>query len=321
MDRELIAQIKEQIDKAGSIVINMHRNPDLDSAGSALALYHVLRGMNKKVKLIGPDPVPDSFDFLPGREFAETVDMATFRFGDYDLFLIIDTGSLSHLTGKKDGTLPAVPAIVIDHHVVNTVPAEKRFIMPEMSSTAEVIYNLLTIWNVPIDQQIATCLLAGILSDTQMFRFTGNNAQVMETAAKLVSLGGDKVGVTKAMYENMSEKDVKFYGKLLTEAVIDKQSRFIMVTVPYETYKAYGEPKGVRNIACDYLRGIKDIEFAVVGVEELPGQLFLSFRSKGYDVSQIALKLGGGGHKEAAGATVYDVYETAVYQLESVLSH
>lgn len=315
MDMATLEELKKRIFEAESILVNIHRNPDLDSVGSAMAMSHALTKIGKKVTVISPDFVPSPFSFLdPDRE-VKKIDFSAFDFSSYDLFVILDTGSLSHLTGKKEGILPALPTVLIDHHAVNTVEADLRYLIPTTHSTAEIIYHILTEWKIKIDQKIATALLAGILSDTLMFRFSGNDPQVIETVAELIRKGGDKEKVTKAMFEGMDMVRVKLYGKLLSEAQFDQKGSFVYVTIPHAVYEAYDNQKGIRDAASDYLRGVKGALFAVVGIEENPGELFLSFRSTEYDVSKLAIALGGGGHRQAAGATVYGVYEESIKKI------
>jgi len=320
MDMQVLTRIKEAILSAKSIVINVHRNPDLDSVGSSEALERVITLMGKEVVRICPDPIPSAFSFLTGSKDIKTVDFKTYDFSRHDLLIVIDTGSVSHLTGQRDGVVPQLKKIVIDHHSINNVPADIRLIDTNSSSAAEIIYTILKVCDVTIDQQIATSLAAGILSDTQMFRFSGNRTKEIDIVSDLVKKGGDKDAICDAMFGHMDIKKVQLYGEVLSSAVIDSSHTYVTVFVDNGTYTTYGAPKGVRDSAADYLRGIEGVQFAVVGIEEKPGQLFLSFRSTGRDISKLSLSLGGGGHKLAAGATVYESFEQAKKKVLEVLS-
>lgn len=320
MDTEVLQKIRHSIEGAQSIVINVHRNPDLDSVGSSEALSRAISLMGKEVVRISPDPIPAAFSFLTGSKDIKVVDFGTYDFSSYDLLIVIDTGSVSHLTGQHDRALPKIKKIVIDHHFVNTVPVDVRLIDTKASSSSEIVYNILKVWNIVIDQQIATSLLAGILSDTQMFRFSGKNTTVIDIVSDLMKKGGDKDAICDAMFGHMDIKKVQLYGEVLSSALIDSSHTYVTVFVDNGTYTKYGSPKGVRDSAADYLRGIEGVEFAVVGIEEKPGQLLLSFRSTGRDISKLSLSLGGGGHKLAAGATVYDSFEEAKNKVMEVVS-
>lgn len=315
----MLTDIKEVIRLAKSIVINVHRNPDLDTVGSSEALQGALSQMGKNAVRICPDPIPASFSFLTATKNIQTVDFMKYDFGRHDLFLILDTGSISHLTGQQHGQLPKIKTIVIDHHSVNTVPADIRLINTESSSTAEIIYNIMKVWNIEIDQKIATALAAGILSDTQLFRFSGNRTKEIDMVSDLIKKGADKNAVCEAMFGHMELNRVKLYGRVISEVTV-VEKRYAFVFIDHATFLKYGSPKGVRDAASDYLRGIEGIEYAVVGIEEKPGELFLSFRSRVYEVSRLASALGGGGHKQAAGATVYDTFEQAKNKVMQILS-
>ena len=306
-----VNEIKKAIDGANSIVINVHRSPDLDSIGSSQALYQAVKSMGKKAVRICPDTVPPSASFLKYSHDIQMVAFETFDFSKFDLFLIADTGSLSQLNGNKDGFFPAIKSAVIDHHSVSTVPATLKFVDTSASSTAEILYSLFETWDVPIDQEMATALLAGILADSSMFRFSGSKVKPLETVIELMKLGADKEAIMEAMFSHIPIMKAKLYGTLLSEAEFDRERGFIFAALPFEVYDEYGKPRGMRDSTSDYLRGIEGARFAVVGLEEKKGQLILSFRSNGYDVSKLAQKIGGGGHVQAAGAIVSGTFEEA----------
>ena len=95
-------QILKTIKQSNNILINVHRNPDLDSIGSAVALYQALTKMGKKVVLVCPHQIPENFKFLKGADKVMTIDFSSYNFSPFDLFLIADSGSYDIVTGSKE---------------------------------------------------------------------------------------------------------------------------------------------------------------------------------------------------------------------------
>ncbi|NDK10393.1 hypothetical protein GW846_06490, partial [Candidatus Gracilibacteria bacterium] len=134
-----------EIKKAKNILINIHRNPDLDSIGSATALYQALIKMKKKVTLICPHEIPENYKFLKGADLVETIDFKTWADTEvrpYDLFLILDSGSYDIVTGSKEIKLPDMKKIIVDHHQTNNwSDCLLKLLDIEASSTAEIVYQ------------------------------------------------------------------------------------------------------------------------------------------------------------------------------------
>src|SRR3990167_3127647 len=150
MHFEKSKKILEALKKANNILVNVHRNPDLDSVGSALAFKYILNKLGKKVTIIGPHPVEPAFLFLPGANTIKVVDFHTFDFKPYDLFLILDSASAQIVTSDPKLPLPSLPLLVIDHHKGNNIQAGIKLVKEDASATAEIIYYLLKDWEMKI---------------------------------------------------------------------------------------------------------------------------------------------------------------------------
>src|SRR3989344_24938 len=131
--------ILKEISKAKNILINVHRNPDLDSIGSATALYQALIKMKKKANLICPHEIPENFKFLKGADKVMTIDFSSYNFSPFDLFLIADSGSYDIVTGSKEIKLPNIKKIIIDHHKTNDFTDVEINLHDEIAATAEII--------------------------------------------------------------------------------------------------------------------------------------------------------------------------------------
>ena len=297
----LSKSILSEIKKANKILINVHRNPDLDSVGSATALGQALQKMGKKVSYICPHQIPESFSFIKDANKIQTLDFMNFT----DLFIILDSGSYDIVTGSKEIKLPEIKKIIIDHHMTDTW---KKYVYrlwdTGASATAEIVYRMLTDWNIEIDENIATSLLSGIAGDTVFFKYPKNPSVTFSIVNELLKNGAEYDLLVEKFSDSLSFGFVKLLGEFLNNMKSEK--RFVWSAIPYKTFEKYGKPKGVREAAADsYFRSIKDIDFGVALLEFEPGVINMSFRSKkNFDVSKLAQSFGGGGHKNAAGATV-----------------
>jgi len=304
----LSKSILKEIKKANKILINVHRNPDLDSIGSATALYQALIRMGKKVILICPHEIPENFRFLKGTDKVKTVDFSSFDFSLYDLFIILDSGSYDIVTGSKEVKLSDIKKIVIDHHRTNLFNNVEIKLYDELSATCEIIYQMLIDWGVGIDKDMATSLFSGIAGDTVFFKYGGNTKLTFKIATELLNLGADKSKLIDQAFDSFDFGLVKLIGETLEkmEKETSPAGEFIYSIIDYQTYEKYGKPKGARELVADFFaRSIKGYGFGIIIFEVEKNVFSLSFRSKeNVDVSEIAKKLGGGGHKCAAGATI-----------------
>lgn len=321
MNYEQSAQILDEIKKANKILVNCHRGPDSDSVGSATALARVLEKMGKESAIICPSEIPADLKFL-GTEKIQTVDFTKFNFSEYDLFLTIDSSAYSMVSGFKETVMPQIPIIVMDHHISNEGFGKINLIDSTMTSTGELLFKVFTDWGVEIDKKIAQSLLTGIIGDTGSFQYQNVGAETLRNAAKLIELGADKDEIIKNIYRNIDFTEVKLWGKFIENMEVDEEFGFVWAAIPHSLYKEYGEPYSAKeDVANLFFPIVKGTDFGMVMVEMEERLLSISFRSKSdFDVSVIAQKLGGGGHKAAAGARIEGLpFDSAVTKvLETV---
>lgn len=306
-------KILNEIKKAKSILLNAHRNPDLDSIGASTAMKKVLENMGKKVEIVCPTAVPIDFLFLKGADKIKKVDFLSFNFRSYDLFIVLDSGSYDIVTGSKQIKLRKNPEIVIDHHQTNKfTDVNYRLYDHKASATCEIIYKLLIDWGINIDQDLATGLFSGIAGDTVFFRYTENTKETYKIIGDLVERGADKDLLVEKIFNNYEFASIQLVGEFLKN--MKKEKNFVWSAVDYETFSKYNRPKGIRELAADlFFQSVKGAKFGLAMLEEEKGKVSLSFRSiKDTDVSKIAKTLGGGGHKNAAGATVMGEFKNTV---------
>ena len=308
MNYPLSKEILEEIKKANKILVNCHRSPDADSAGSALALYEALTSFTKDAKVICPDRLPEDLKFLPFSEKVEKIDFGEFDFAAYDLFIVLDSGNVAMVTKKKEVSLPKIRKIVIDHHKTNESFGDINLIDNKISSTAELLYDIFEDWKTDITPTIAQNLLAGIIADTGVFAYSGVTTRTLKIAQSLMEKGADKKEIILNVFKSFPFPKVKFWGEILRRMEWDEELKFVWAAVPHEVYQKFSGPASAKESAATLFdKVVKDTDFGMIMVEEEKGVLSISLRGRtDFDVSRIAEELGGGGHVSAAGAKLYE---------------
>lgn len=322
MNYQFSDTVLKEIKKAKKILLNCHRSPDPDSVGSALSLYMVLKDMGKEVKVICPDDISDNCKFLPNSEVVEKVNFYQFKFSEYDLFILLDSGSWEMASGSREIPTPKIPMIVIDHHMTNEGYGNQNYVDGKKSSAAEMLYLIFEDWKVKINKDIAQLILTGIIADTGVFEYPGVTPRTLDIAKSLMERGGDKDLAVLNIYRSISFNKIKFWGEILRRMEIDEEYKFIWAAIPYSLYEEFDKPASAKDSASSlFAPVVETTDFGMVMVEEEEKMLSISFRSRtGYDVSKLAKKLGGGGHITAAGARVRGLSfdEAVIKVLETV---
>ena len=191
-----IEGIKNEIEKANSIVILAHENPDGDAVGSALAMYLVLKRMNKEVDVIFPE-FPNTFKFLP---CADEVKVEG-KNESYDLAIAVDVTGINRLNGYSKYFEDANVKIQIDHHGSNEMFADYNFVDPVSPACAQTLIFIIEQLGIEIDKQIGTCLLTGIITDTGGFKYEGVSAETFEFVSGLLAKGVNVSDVYKKVLQ------------------------------------------------------------------------------------------------------------------------
>ncbi len=308
-------RILEEIKKAKKILVSCHRGPDPDSIGSAMAFYYFLASLDKEVETVCLDNVLHYCNFLPSIEIIKRVDYKKLDFSKFDLFIIPDSGSWDMVTGSDSVELPKVTTIVIDHHKTNKGFGKINLVDKKATSTAEILYLMFKDMDIKITPDIATALLTGVISDTGIFQFKGVGAKTLGVAKNLMELGANKDEIVFSIYNSYEFNLLKFLGEVLLRIKKDAEYKFVWSAIPFDIYNKYSQPESAKEIAATmFSRIVEGTDFGMIMIETKEKSLAISLRSRtDFDVSQIAEVLGGGVHKNAAGATIKEKeYEKAV---------
>jgi bifunctional oligoribonuclease and PAP phosphatase NrnA len=283
-----------------TVLISVHKNPDGDALGSQLGLMMALEKIGKKVFVHNLDPVPEIYRFLPASGRITTGARVN---GTYDAFLVLDADPPR--TGLFNGTWPARTLINIDHHVTNPREWPTTWLDPNASATGEMIYRLITALGIPMDKDMALCLYTAVFTDTGSFRYSNTTPECMRIAATLIEAGADPWLVTENVYESFSFRRVDLLGKVLAGIERSPDGRIAWVLVTDELYRLTGTTAEDTDNFVNFVRSVKGVEVAVLFRQTGTEQYKISMRAKGrVDLSGLAVTLGGGGHKNAAGGVI-----------------
>ena len=315
-------RIFEEIKKADRILMHLHLGPDGDSLGSVLAVWRWLESLGKKVTVVSFDPVAEEFGFLEEVKKVKKADAAKLDFSQFDLWLALDSSDWNMITKNKNFRPPEdLMLINIDHHKTNVNYGKLNLVLPEKSSVAEVLFELFKRWKVEIDKKIATRLFLGIFMDTGGFFYLNTSPDTMRIGAELLERGADKERIVLEVYRSKPLKTLEYWAAVLARMKIDKRGKFVISTIPREILKGLELGKSERGGAAgQFLPLVKDTDFGVLLDEENPGEVSGSLRARtDFDVSKIAVAMGGGGHKAAAGFRMKGSIEEVEKKLRKVI--
>ena len=304
-----IQELKENIEKAKKIALLTHIRMDPDTFWSAAAFYYILEKMWKKVILLNDEKAPDDFSFLWANKIVSTnIDLKEFK---PDLVISLDAASISQLAEsyqKNKEIINSLPFFVIDHHISNPWFWKINIINPKASSTCEFLFSILKEINLIkyIDKKIATLLIAGILTDTNVFYNTNVSSKTHKISAELLELWADS---RKCIF-NFFKKNNLLKLKLLAKAieniriVKNKLNNWKNITITSLTKKDFEELKAKesdREWIVEYLINLENTEIAIFIYPIKNWQNKVSLRSQEYNVSELAQKFDWWGHKQASG--------------------
>jgi len=320
------SSILETVKKAKKILINIHPHADLDSVSSSLAFKKVIEKIDDKkdVLIISSEKIKENFSFL-GEEVKKikVIDFSSFNFSSFDLFLILDSSSYDRITGSKKIFLPKnIKRIVIDHHLNNLIESDIKLVDDKACATCEILFKLFLDWRVKISKNLATLILAGIAGDTVFFRYFSDVNNQVKIIVQLLDLGAD-FNLIRKNYFSYSLPFLQFLGEFLRRLKIEKikDKKFVWAVMSFEEYQRFGLPDTGQSFVADlFLAAVKDVDFGFLILEKEKNKLSISFRSKPeVNVAAVAQKLGGGGHKNAAGATVEGEFDKEVEKVLKII--
>lgn len=294
----MIERVIEVIDRCQRFIITSHVRLDGDALGSELALYWLLKELGKVAVVYNEDPTPENYLFLPG---ASQITHTMEDVSNYDAAFILDCSELERV-GKVAPRIQDIGVLVnIDHHVSNDGFCEIKLIDPQASSTGELVWRVLKAMNFKPTTEMATCLYTAILTDTGSFRYGNTTSQALQAASQMVLYGADPQLISQEIYENEPMEKIKLMARVLSSLTLEGEGKIACLTVTLEDLKETGAKRHYTEGFVDLGRRLRGVTVSLFFSQVSPDAFKVSMRSKNdVNVEQVARKLGGGGHRNAA---------------------
>ncbi len=304
---DLLAQIGDALRGAQSVHLVTHIRPDGDAVGSLLGLALALQAAGKKVQAIINDGIPANLRQIPGAK--EIIRQPE---GSADLWVVLDCSDLNRTGLEWSPDNP--PDINIDHHITNLNFARLNCVFPDAVATSAVLAEQLEYWGFPITRECAEALLTGIVSDSLGFRTNNTNPAALRLAADLMEKGADLPELYNRALMRRTFESARYWGEGLGKLQRDGKLIWTVLRLVDKIKVNYSGNDDADLV--NFLSTIDDAEIAIMFVEQKDGAVKVSWRAQpGYDVSQLALQYGGGGHPGASGATLQGSIEQVQEQV------
>jgi phosphoesterase RecJ-like protein len=294
MDEALLQAAGGRLHAAQRILVLSHIRPDGDAVGSLLGLGLSLQSAGKDVQMVLADGLPAHFRHLAGSEQVRNQVEGTF-----DLVVVLDCSDLKRVGGVLNESV--IPDLNVDHHPTNLNFAQVNLVEPQAVATAEMLAEYLPRLGLPVPEPVSSALLFGIITDTLGFRTANMTPKALRTAASLMEAGGDLVSLYYHGLLKRSFEAVKYWGAGISR--MQREGRLVWTALTQADRQAVGYPGRDDADLINALAGLENVDVVMILVEQPKGRVKVSWRAQpGYDVAELALSFGGGGHKAAAGA-------------------
>ena len=310
---ETVTSIARFLLENDDFVIGIHANPDGDCFGSACALAGALRKIGKKCLILSPSALPKRLRFL---NFCETeVLEGTDGYGkikdERKTYITVDVAS-DHLLGELSDIFSKQNGFAIDHHEKNSITAKRVFVDRTASAAGEIVYRIICeleewtnehIW----DEKIAGSVFGAISSDTGCFKYGNTSPETHRTAAFLLEKGADAREINYRLFDLKSPIQIAVESMAYDNIEYYENGKISFIYFSNEMLDSIGATASDTETVSQIGRGIEGVQIAVFMRDKAAGEFKLSVRcNNNADLSVLCASLGiGGGHKKAAGCTIF----------------
>lgn len=307
LSRELI----EKINDLKTIWLTTHPQADGDGLACQAAMTSALLGLGKTVKIMNFEPPSGKYRFLFDHAIGQKISVAVFD-ADLDpappeLIILFDTNDFRLIEPMVSWAKKRkVPIAVLDHHQGSAPEGTLVWTDSEAASSGEVLLSLLEAMNISMTPAIATALYASVVFDTQNFRFVRASARSHAMAAKLLPLVSEPEKIHESLFANLTPSKLGFIAASLAAMRIEAEGTLAVVTIAKSMFLRYAADPSDSGDVIDMALNVNSVKIALLLREDETGKWKISMRSKrGFSVLSAAELMGGGGHSNAAGATVF----------------
>ncbi|MDR1653053.1 MAG: bifunctional oligoribonuclease/PAP phosphatase NrnA [Prevotellaceae bacterium] len=329
IEQSSVAQIQAHIDENERFVIVSHVGPDGDAIGSALAMRHFLKTLNKQPVVVVPNAYPSFLKWMPAADeilvYENNKELADKQLAKADVIFIMDLNERRRMNILANAVVDDAPApkIMIDHHPQPDTFAKIIVSHPEIASTGELVFRLL--WQMgklsDINIACAECIYTGMMTDTGGFSYNSNSADIYHIVSMLISIGIDKDDIYRKVYNNYSENRIRLTGYATYRKMkLYPEYHTALIWLTRRELEQFnyvsGDAEGLVNLPMS----IEGVIFSVFMREE-SDKIRLSFRSQGsFPCNQYAQKVfRGGGHLNASGGESYSGIKKTILKFENSL--
>jgi len=327
-----LTEFRQLINQPKNVVIVTHLKPDADALGSSLGLAGYLKLKGHGVKVITPSDYPDFLNWMPGNHEVLAMDKNSVRkmneasdfISKADMIFCLDFSSLNRIDMLAQWVHNSgAVKVLIDHHLEPEVFAQFVRWDIQSASTAGLIFELIDELGDKhmINETIANCLYAGLMTDTGGFRHSNTRQNEFQIASELVKAGASPYAVAKNIYDTNSLDRLKLTGYVLSEKLkVLPEFKTAYITLTAQELNRFGSQTGDTEGLVNYGLSIKNIKLAVF-IYDRGDEVKLSFRSLGsFSVNELARKhFNGGGHRNASGGSSRESLEKTVEKFIAVL--
>lgn len=290
-------KLVEKIQKANNIALFTHKNADPDALGSIGAFFFVLKSQGKACKVFLNEKPDSNFNFLNLENvFYEISEQDK---NNFDLLISLDSASSERLGKFANFFAGHKNTIDIDHHKNRQSFAKEEYVK-FYSSTAEVLLEVFEHIGAKLTPQIATCLFAGLVGDTDGFRNGATSSKSHQNASKLIEMGADISLVNTALFSSKSYADLMIIKRILERAEFHEH-----IALSYITEKDGKELEKEKFLTSDLVNlvgSLEGVEISAIIKQDKGKNFRISLRSsKNYNIGEFCSRFGGGGHNQAAG--------------------
>jgi phosphoesterase RecJ-like protein len=304
--------------EADGVLFFLHVSPDGDCIGSTLGIVNALRAAGKRAIIVGVDPVPRLYQYLPGWDtlFVPWQEIA----GEWELACFLDCGDMERAGAGLPVVKKARKLLNVDHHITNDEFGEYNYLDFTAAAVGEQVYLMLREMGLPIVPTVATCLYTAVVADTGGFKYDNTTPRTLRIAADLVEAGAKPYQVASAIFENESMSRLSLLSHALSTLQVDPTGKIAWVSVTRNMLEQTGADEEDVEGLVNYARKVTGVEVGLIFREAPDGKIRVGFRSRNYvDVGDIAKQFGGGGHARAAGCGLCTTIEEARNRVLSLI--
>lgn len=314
--QQISKQINNALIGAKKVLIIPHQHPDGDALGSMSALAEHLRAVGKPFAVFCATPVSPRWQFIPNAQLVSQ-DESHFVDPQIDTVVVLDSGDLRYAGIAENIAGHRAAVINIDHHPTNEKYGHLNLVVPTASATAEILYYFFKHNNASINAAMATALLSGIVTDTGNFTNAATTESALFVASDLLRRGANLRLIINETVKNQSVPALKLWGAALARLNKDEKQDITYTFLTRRDFIEHGADESEGEGIANFLNNLSGSKIMVILRETDAGQIKGSLRTTrdDVDVSVIAKKLGGGGHKKAAGFTAVSTIDEVLEKI------